>query len=576
MPNRRDFLNTLAAASLGVSSGAWNKSLGAFASQQSAAQRDQAQIDTRPPAATANNAMLVATTAPEAIKEGVALLQAGGSAADAVLSTALAQIALCAGCWVSYAGRMTAVYFNAADGSVHALNACYDAPREEDDPLSIPRSGTPSGRATLVPGFMAGVEALHQRFGKLDVERVFAKAIDLAEQGFPLSRNLASLIRDKSQVLTRFAGGRSVFLKPDDSLVSQGDHFRQPELAATLRGVVSDGAEFCYTGKWGRNFVAAVREAGGKISLEDMEKYEPTWSEPLRTRIAGNDVLTLPEPNRGGPMTCMALNLAEAARLNEHPPYSQSADALASVVRIEQAVRIAASPRGRALLAERLKREEFTLEECADAELCQQLWNEINGQDWDAWWRELNGLPMPKPSEHSDAVVAVDEAGNVAAILHTINTAGWGTTGLFVDGVSIPDSAAGQQQAVANAGPGGRIADHGPPLIVTRDDKPVLASSATGSGNVNASWQCVLNCLANGLSPQQAADQPRFYQGQFQAPELDAQLLEEIQQRGVIATTIESFGGFQMGFWAGLSIDRDPRVIRGGKIRRLNGLAIGY
>ncbi len=574
MLDRRRFLSSVAGSSLGL---AWGGNFGANASLAAILQQDTPQdLDRQPPAATSTNAMIVATTAPAAIGESLQLLKSGGSAADAVLSTALAQIALCAGCWVSYAGRMTAVYFDASTGQVSALNACYDAPRGETDPLSIPRSGTPSGRTTLVPGFMAGVEALHKRFGKLEFRRLFEQAIALADEGFTLSPNMARLIQGKAQVLTRFAGGRSVFQKDDGSLYAAGDHFRQSELAATLQGVVSDGADYCYTGPWAKNFVSAVQAAGGKLSLEDLAAYKPTWYAPMTTRLSGATVQSLPAPNRGGPLTCFALNLADAAGLEHQPSYAESADVLAAALRIEQALRIAASAEGRAALAAEIKRGQFSLDDLGDDKLGQQVWRFMESGNWDAWWRGMNGLPSPAASEHSDAVVAVDEFGNVAAILHTINTAGWGTTGLFVDGVSIPDSAAGQQQAVANAGPGGRIADHGPPLVATRDGLPVVASSATGSGNINASWQCVLGCLVNGMSPQAAADQPRFYQAEFQEADLDSKLLAAVANQGLEVSTVDQFGGFQMGFWAGVDLQHQPKRIRGGKIRTLDGRALGY
>jgi len=60
----------------------------------------------------------------------------------------------------------------------------------------------------------------------------------------------------------------------------------------------------------------------------------------------------------------------------------------------------------------------------------------------------ITKTPVMADPKHSDAIVAVDRWGNVAALLHTINTVSWGETGIFVDGVSIPDSGAIQQQTI--------------------------------------------------------------------------------------------------------------------------------
>ena len=86
---------------------------------------------------------------------GLKVLEAGGSAADAALAAALAQITVQGGYGVSFAGFMTLTYYEAKTGRVHTLNAAYDTVRNEMEPLTIPGVGASTGRAVLVPGFMA-------------------------------------------------------------------------------------------------------------------------------------------------------------------------------------------------------------------------------------------------------------------------------------------------------------------------------------------------------------------------------------------------------------------------------------
>src|SRR5437016_5335510 len=101
---------------------------------------------------------VVGTWGAPAVDAAQRALSEGGSAADAALVAALAQIVLCAGCWTSFAGIMAMMYYEARSGRVWSMNGGYNAVREEDDPRSIPGPGTPSGRTALVPGFMAGVQ----------------------------------------------------------------------------------------------------------------------------------------------------------------------------------------------------------------------------------------------------------------------------------------------------------------------------------------------------------------------------------------------------------------------------------
>lgn len=125
------------------------------------------------------------TTDPFAVHAGLKVLQEGGTAADAALTTALTQIALSAGSAVSYAGLLDALYYDASSGKVYSLNAGFNSVRAESDPASIPRA--PSGRTALVPGFMAGVQALHDRFGSKPFGELLGPAIWVAENGVPVS-----------------------------------------------------------------------------------------------------------------------------------------------------------------------------------------------------------------------------------------------------------------------------------------------------------------------------------------------------------------------------------------------------
>src|SRR5262245_30783152 len=141
-------------------------------------------LSQQPALAEGRNGVVVGTTGPMAVHAGLEILKKGGSAADAALATSLAQVVECAGAYVSHAGILSMVYFDAATGNISFLNACYNTPLEEKNPRTIPGLGKASGRTALVPGFMAGVQAAHDRFGKLPRKTVFEPARTMAEQGF--------------------------------------------------------------------------------------------------------------------------------------------------------------------------------------------------------------------------------------------------------------------------------------------------------------------------------------------------------------------------------------------------------
>jgi len=245
---------------------------------------------------TGTTAMVVGSTGPFAQLAGRKVLEAGGSATDAVIATSLTQIALAAGSWVSYAGVFAMVH--TGGGRTDSLSAGYATFAEEDDPASIPRAPEPSGRTALVPGFMAGVAAAHDRFGVLPWADLFGPAIHVAERGFPVGAIRAAQFDLRRDVL------------PESFRASRGDTFRQPELARTMRGIAADGADWMYRGPWAREFVEVVRAAGGRAGLDDLAGYAPLWADPVTVDFHGTEVHTIGRPDTGGAGLAEALRLA--------------------------------------------------------------------------------------------------------------------------------------------------------------------------------------------------------------------------------------------------------------------------
>ena len=131
---------------------------------------------------------------------------------------------------------MMMMYYDAAGGRVYYLDAEYATPLEEKDPLSIPSKG---GRTALVPGFMAGDQAAHDRFGKLPLKRLFEPTTALAEDGEVVSPVMQWWINSKKGVLSRHPETKRIFTRPDGKFLVKGDLFRQPELTETLRRVAA-------------------------------------------------------------------------------------------------------------------------------------------------------------------------------------------------------------------------------------------------------------------------------------------------------------------------------------------------
>jgi len=265
------------------------------------------------------------------VQIGETILQRGGSAVDAALTSALARIVYDMGRIVSFAGIFMMVYYEASTGETHSLNACFKTVQDELYPQTIPTHGIPNARAVLVPGFMAGIQAAHDRFGRLPWAEIFEPAIDLAENGFAITGSQIEIIKENWNVLGILPETRDVFLKHPYGLFrgyQAGDIFTQPALAHTLREVASRGAGYMYTGEWGQKFADTIRREGGHMSRRDMEDYEPARAEPAKTTYLDYELNALGYPSLGAMNIVLAVNLMECAKLAEFDHCSRAAAAL--------------------------------------------------------------------------------------------------------------------------------------------------------------------------------------------------------------------------------------------------------
>ncbi len=533
--------------------------------------------------ATSSRAMIAGTSDPLAVHAGLEVLKHGGNAADAALTTALSQVALTAGAAISYAGILTAVYYDAASGKAYTLNAGYNTVQNEKDPLSIPGLGEHSGRTALVPGYMAGVQALHDRFGKLPFSMLFGPAIWIAENGVAMSPMVSGWISSQRSFITRLPESKRVFTKPDGEVYKSGDLFRQPELAATLRKIATEGSAYMYKGEWARHFVGLVQREGGKITLDDLAAYRPMWTEPLQMSYGNYQVVSLGSPNTGGYMTLGGLELAEVADLKKYGHYTTSAEALYDLIEIERMTQSIAS-----MTFDARQKNLPDVDPLINSLLTQKGAERL--------WARIQSKKVLPPAEkngpgHSAGILAVDEKGNVAVILHSINGILWGATGIFVDGISIPDSAVFQQQAIADAGSGMRLPESTNPLLVLKGGKPVLASVAIGSALYDVTLENLLNVLDFGMDPETAVNQPNT-QGPFigdmgnspRKPEYEKEaiglgdfsqsVLDGVEARGQAIKVVPTYS--QPGYWIGVQIDPIAHKLKGAGTRLLPALVEGY
>lgn len=478
------------------------------------------------PEVEATSGMVAATSEAVAIHAGVEALKQRGTAMDAVVATSLTQIALQAGSGISFAGQMTLLYYEAATGKVHGLDASFNTVRDETDPITIPPVDSVSGRSVLVPGLMAGFEAAHQRFGILPFATLLQPAIYFAETGFPLDARLARRIQTRRERLSQLSVASRMFRRPDGEFLQEGDTLKQPELAATLRRVTSEGTAYLYRGDWARELVDTVRAYGGKLTMDDLQSYAPVWADPIGTTFHEYRIVAPGKPSFGGVSMAEAFNLLELANLRRVGHYRESPDALATMFTVAQVGELLGEPMAGAPVPKEVLEKHFPGVDLSPSARvtkahAEMLWAKIQTPQWKAFRDEavagrmrgsqliekLLGAWGRRRPQHTAGVVAVDQAGNVAAVMHSINSSFWGT-GIMVGGIALPDPGGFQQFLIASVGPGTKLPEPDNPLIVLRDGKPVLASSCIGAGLHEVALQGVIDVLDFGMTPDQAVRMP--------------------------------------------------------------------
>jgi gamma-glutamyltranspeptidase / glutathione hydrolase len=433
------------------------------------------------------SAFIAATMSPIATHVGMQTLRSGGTAADAAIATALTQVVTNLGSIISYAGVLQLVYYDANTGHISTLDAGWNSYLGEHEPMSIPNADIGSlvpdrpvtsgaqGRKTLVPGFMAGIAAIHKRFGKLPFDELVKPAIWYSAHGVQITPILQYFISTQQRTLARTEEGRRFLNQAGNDLPKVGDRFIQADLARLLTAVASHGAAVMYTGEWGRAYVEAVRREGGKVTAEDLKRYAPTWEEPLSTMFAGSTVFGPGEHGAAGWTILETLNLLDALNITELGRYWEDPRAFAAYA---HALQFASYGHYSPQVAT------FERQHGLASKPAERL-TPLYAQTVAPAIAELSGYGKPAAEgHHSAAVVAVDRWGNVAALVHSINSPIFGDTGIVVRGIPLSGAGGIYQSRLAAIKPGERLPGDPAPMIVTRDGRPILAVAAVGSSLV--------------------------------------------------------------------------------------------
>ena len=523
-----------------------------------------------------------------ASRVGAAILKRGGSAADALIATALALVVV-----HPQAGNLTGGHFSlwrGADGTREVIDAREVAPATARPDLFLDSKGRPlsgdalwSPRAAAVPGTVAGLALLHERHGHLDWATLVEPALHLAEHGFRVSPGLASALDRARDRLARDPDTAAIFL-PGGKPAAAGAHFLQPDLARTLRILREQGPAALQTGPVARQLAADMERRGGQIRLDDLRRYEPRLRPPLEIDYRNHRVLVPPPPSAGGLAVLQALGTLAAF------PIEPDERGGARLIHIEvEALRRAAADR-----YQWLGDPDFVDVPVRRLVALQRL------RDWSRSIRPDRATPSSRlfqqapasPAEGTDTthVSVVDRWGNAVAHSTTLNGT-FGTqfvardTGLFwnneMDDFSIAPGVPntyGIPGSLPNAiAPGKRPVSSMTPTIVERDGRLAYVLGTPGGATIPSTvLQVMVNMIDLHLDPQEAVDAPRVHhQGlpdrlRFERGTLPPEVRRALTERGHELAPVSCQGDVQL-----LSVAPDGAILAAPDPRR-GGAAAGY
>ena len=257
---------------------------------------------------------IVAAEHPLAAQAGAAVLAGGGNAVDAAVA-ANAEMGVVAPMMGGMGGDLFAMVYDPKTDRVYGLNASGWAPAA----LTLAKLDevhgdlTPSSIHTVtVPGAVEGWDKLLKRFGTKAFPELLAPAIETAERGFPVSEIFADAWSESTNIRHDPNAARTFLV--DEGAPRVGQVFKNPDLAASMRLVSTQGRDAFYKGAIAEQIVAASKRSGGLMRADDLAEFSAEWVEPISTTYRGWQVYEMP-PSTIGFAVLEMLNIMEPSPL---------------------------------------------------------------------------------------------------------------------------------------------------------------------------------------------------------------------------------------------------------------------
>ena len=455
------------------------------------------------------NRGVVVSASPLAASTGLQVLQSGGNAFDAAVAMAATEC-VCLPGMCGLGGEAFAILYQASTREFFGINSSGAAPLSispeffwAKDLKLMPADGPLS---SAVPGEMAALGVILDRFGTMPLSDLLTPAIQFAENGFAIPDRLAQALSQYMQKISKYPSTSQIFTK-ESMPYAYGDILVQRDLAESLNCLASKGVGEFYTGSLGGQIIDEIRRAGGLFTAEDFERHiVDVYDSPISTDYRGFTVYETRPPSQGF-MLLEMLNILEGFNLSSYKPLSPEViHLMVEVKKLVYADRnaYAAYPDFSGINLDKLISKAYAESRKQDIDL-----TNVGAYHED----DLSGNG-DRP-ESTTYLCVVDASGNAVSFIHSLSNlfgSGWvaGDTGILMNnrvgrGFSLEENhpnLVGSGRKTMHTLNCYMVAFAGQPLLI--------GGTPGGDFQIQANLQVITNMLDFGLNIQEAVDAPRW------------------------------------------------------------------
>ena len=511
---------------------------------------------------------MAATSHPLSSLEAISILKKGGNAIDAAIAASAVQ-AVVEPNSTGIGGDCFALISMKGKKPI-SVNGSGIAPKKADmnffESQKINQISTTSPHSVTVPGAVHAWYSMHQKFGKLDFEKLFLTSEEYARNGYPIHEVVAKSWYENINKLNEHSATKSIFLKNNNPYGYKEIH-KNINLANTLKAISKDGISAFYEGYIAKDIVDTLKSLGGLHTMSDFAKQSTIFSESLSSDYKDIKIHQCP-PNGPGITVLMMMGILEKFDFQNTNPLSIERfhlQAEATKIAYEQRENYIGDP----------NYNSFDYKELISSENLDMMVKKIS---MDKIYKPHNSTITAHPN--TIYLTVVDKDLNAVSFINSICFAfGSGITtnktGILLQnrGVNFrlernhPNVIEGHKRPLHTIIPG---------MVTDKDSLPLLSYGVMGGQYQPVGQSHVLQNIFNfDLSVQEAIDLPRafilenIYKLEKSIPENIFNGLAKIGHN--VEYTNNTHGGGQAVF-----IDRKNGVLIGGSDSRKDGCAIGY